>query len=153
MVALSKIEQLYRQVILDHYQNPRHRGTLAEVTTEAVAHNPSCGDVIRIQLLVVDGRILQAAFDGSGCSISQASASMLVSLLADKTVDEARIMVQRFLEVIQGHVTADDEALLADAVLLQGVVQFPARMNCAALAWKGLIQAINQVEQKEQNNE
>lgn len=140
-MALSKLEQLYRAVILDHSSNPRHRGTLDESNAQIELKNPTCGDVIQVQLYVEDGRIKDARFDGYGCTISTASASMMTEAIIGKTVEEALELSGEFSQVVQGKDTSKEEEL-GDAMLLSGVAKFPARIKCATLSWKALERAV-----------
>lgn len=142
-MGLSKLDTLYRQVILDHSSNPHHHGTLDEKATEVELHNPTCGDVINLQIDLKDDKIQDIAFSGSGCSISTASASMMTDAVMGKTMEEAKEMVLEFSKMVQGEdIKNSDE--LGDAALLSGVAKFPARIKCATLAWKALYQALDQ---------
>ncbi|KAF1299344.1 SUF system NifU family Fe-S cluster assembly protein [Enterococcus sp. JM4C] len=140
-MALSKLDNLYRQVILDHSSHPHHHGTLAESTQTIEMNNPTCGDVIQLELSLEDDVIKAIAFDGSGCSISTASASMMTDAVMGKTVAEAEDLIHNFSELVQGKEVKDEDSL-GDAAMLSGVAKFPARIKCATLAWKALEQAI-----------
>lgn len=144
-MALSKLDNLYRQVILDHSSYPHHHGELEDSTDQIELNNPTCGDVIQLQLKIVDDRIEDVRFSGHGCSISTASASMMSDVIIGKTKTEAQELVQEFSEMVQGH-AIQKEAELGDAALLSGVAKFPARIKCATLAWKALEQAIEKEE-------
>jgi len=135
-MSLSKMDNLYRQVILDHSENPHHHGELPQSTNEIELKNPTCGDVLKLQLEVKDGIITNAAFSGYGCTISQASASMMTDAVINKKVEDADNMVQVFSDMIIGEDV--DTHVLEDAAVLQGVSKFPARIKCATLAWKAL---------------
>lgn len=143
-MALSKLDNLYRQVILDHSSHPHHHGVLDDATNQIELNNPTCGDVIQLQLIEKDGIIQDIKFDGSGCSISTASASMMTDAVIGQTVEEAERLIGEFLELVQGE-DIDDEAL-GDAAMLSGVAKFPARIKCATLSWKALERAL--LEQK-----
>ncbi|WP_125704565.1 Fe-S cluster assembly sulfur transfer protein SufU [Lacticaseibacillus daqingensis] len=144
-MALTKLDQLYRQVILDEANHPRHHGTLAAPTHTITVRNPSCGDVLTLQLRVADGVVQDAAFAGSGCTISQASGSLMTDQIIGQTPAVVQQMVQTFSQlVIDG--TAPDADLLGDAAILSGVHQFPARIKCATLAWKAASQALTEGE-------
>lgn len=147
-MALSKLDQLYRQVILDHSNFPRHKGIQSEKTAEVIElNNPTCGDVLQLQLeLSDDGHITSARFDGQGCSISMASASMMCDILEGKTVPEALELAEDFSKLVQGQSVNEDR--LEDAALLSGVSKFPARIKCATLAWKALEKAVEQKNKK-----
>ncbi|MFB8449962.1 Fe-S cluster assembly sulfur transfer protein SufU [Enterococcus thailandicus] len=142
-MGLSKLDNLYRQVILDHSSHPHHRGSLTESTNKIELNNPTCGDVIELQADVKNGVIENIAFDGSGCSISTASASMMTDAVIGKTVAEAQHLTVEFLQLVQGNEVADEEKL-GDAAMLSGVAKFPARIKCATLAWKALSQAVTE---------
>ena len=137
-MTLSRLENLYRQVILDHSQHPRNKGLLADSSNQIIEmNNPTCGDVIQLQVVLDnDQKIKTVKFDGHGCSISMASASMMSEVIIGKTMQEAMTLSQDFSKMVQGQ-EVDTEAL-GDAALLAGVAKFPARIKCATLAWKAL---------------
>lgn len=141
-MALSKLDNLYRQVILDHSQHPHHHGHLDTVDHEIELCNPTCGDVLQLEIALEDNRISQIAFSGEGCTISQASASMMTDAVLHKTPAEAEVMIERFSDMVIGD-RDEDWTILEDAAILQGVQQFPARIKCATLAWKALHKALN----------
>ncbi len=140
-MALSKMDNLYRQVILDHSAHPHHHGELDDSTNEIELKNPTCGDVLQLDVKVEDGKITDIAFSGYGCTISQASASMMTDAVMNKDVETAETMVEDFSDMILGEKT--DTEILDDAAVLKGVSQFPARIKCATLAWKALHKALN----------
>lgn len=140
-MALTKLDQLYRAVILDHSQSPRRRGVLDEKTTQIELRNPTCGDVIQVQLNVQNGIVKDVRFDGSGCTISMASASMMTEAIIGKPVDEALKLSEEFSQVVQGN-DVEHEQELGDAMMLSGVSKFPARIKCATLSWKALEKAL-----------
>ena len=135
-MALSKLENLYRQVILDHSQHPKNKGIVENADAHTLEmNNPTCGDVITLQLVIDDEQVIQKVhFDGHGCSISMASASMMTVALQGKTIQEALELSKQFSLLVQGE--SIDVAALQDANLLSGVSKFPARIKCATLAWK-----------------
>ncbi|MCH4008381.1 Fe-S cluster assembly sulfur transfer protein SufU [Companilactobacillus sp.] len=141
-MALSKMDNLYRQVILDHSAHPHHHGELNDSTNEIELKNPTCGDVLQLDVKVDDGKITDIAFSGYGCTISQASASMMTDAVMNKDVETAENMVEDFSNMILGEDTDTD--ILDDAAVLKGVSQFPARIKCATLAWKALHKALNE---------
>jgi nitrogen fixation NifU-like protein len=144
-MALSKLDNLYRQVILDHSSHPHHHGTLDDSTKKIEMNNPTCGDVIELDLSVKDGIIEKIAFSGNGCSISTASASMMTDAVVGKTVEEASAMVEEFSQMVQGNELSEKaEEELGDASILSGVSKFPARIKCSTLAWKALNKAITE---------
>ena len=138
-MALSKLDNLYRQVILDHSSHPHHRGTLGKSNVTIEMNNPTCGDVIHLE--VNDGIISDIAFDGSGCSISTASASMMTDAVIGKPLSEVENLEQMFSDLVQGKDVSDTDRL-GDAAMLSGVAKFPTRIKCATLAWKALEKAV-----------
>ncbi|MBF8807486.1 MAG: SUF system NifU family Fe-S cluster assembly protein [Enterococcus lacertideformus] len=144
-MALSKLDNLYRQVILDHSSHPHHQGTLTESTNKIELNNPTCGDVIELQIEVKDDIIKNIAFNGSGCSISTASASMMTDTVIGKTVEEAQLLIEDFLQLVQGKEVVQIDQL-GDAAMLSGVAKFPARIKCATLGWKALEKAMEESE-------
>ncbi|MEX2230269.1 MAG: SUF system NifU family Fe-S cluster assembly protein [Dehalococcoidia bacterium] len=134
------LDDLYRDILLDHYRNPRNKGTLDAPTCSAEGANPLCGDVIRLEVALDDGTVDELRFSGAGCSISQASASMMTQYVAGKTIAEAEHAVDDFQRMmIEGASPVDD---FGDIEALVGVAKFPARVKCASLAWKTLRQAL-----------
>jgi nitrogen fixation protein NifU and related proteins len=144
------LEDLYREIILDHHRNPRNRGELPPPASHAVGHNPLCGDEIDVYLEVTDGIISDVKVGGQGCSISQSSASMMSQAVKGRPVDEVRALVRRFKGMMSipdedGNPIEPDPAVkLGDLEALQGVVKFPVRIKCATLAWNTLLQALDQ---------
>ncbi len=134
----AALSQLYQEVILDHYRSPRNKGDLAETTHRITLNNPLCGDVIELLLKVHSGRIVDVGFQGKGCSISQASASMMTDQLKGKTVDNALTLTGTFTRMLHGDEAAVGDADLGDLRSLAGVSKFPARVRCALLAWNCL---------------
>lgn len=144
-MALSKLDNLYRQVILDHSSHPHHRGSLGKSTLSVQMNNPTCGDVIHLEVEVADGVIKDIAFDGSGCSISTASASMMTDAVIGKRVEEIGDLTLMFSDLVQGKEVPEAERL-GEAEVLAGVSKFPTRIKCATLAWKALNKAVNESE-------
>lgn len=148
------LEDLYREIILDHYRTPRNRGELASPPAlTALGHNPLCGDEIQVFLDVTDGVVSDVKVGGQGCSISQSSASMMSQAVKGKSIAEVRALVRRFKSMMSIDETegdelqdadADAEVKLGDLEALQGVVKFPVRIKCATLAWNTLVQALDQ---------
>lgn len=149
---MSSLDELYRQVILDHYRNPRHRGVLTGPHVHAEGLNPSCGDEFSIDLKVEDGTIADVAIQGRGCSISQASGSMMTEAIVGKTLHDARSLTTNFklmMGIDEGADPLDPErpgAVLGDLEALQGVRKFPVRIKCADLPWTTLTDALDQAE-------
>ena len=136
-MSTNKLDQLYRSVIMDHYKNPRNKGVLEESDITIDMNNPTCGDVIHLTLQVADGIVQNAKFEGEGCSISMASASMMTQMIKGKTVDEAVKVAHIFSDMMLGK-EIDDSIDLGDIEALSGVAKFPARIKCATLAWKAM---------------
>jgi nitrogen fixation NifU-like protein len=136
-MSSKKLDQLYRQVIMDHYKTPRNKGTLDANSVNIEMNNPTCGDRIQLTLQVEEGIVKDAKFDGEGCSISMASASMMTQAVKGKDVDTALKLSHIFSDMMLGK-EYDDTIDLGDIEALQGVSQFPARIKCATLAWKAM---------------
>lgn len=146
-----KLEDLYRQVIMDHYKNPRNKGLVNEEGFKEVhLHNPSCGDDVTIEVKVEDGTVKSINHDGTGCSICCSSASVMSETLAGKKVDEAKVLINDFFEMIQGNeIKEEQEEALGEALAYKGVSQFPARIKCATLAWKACEKALEDGDDNE----
>jgi nitrogen fixation NifU-like protein len=133
------LESLYQEIILDHYKHPRGKGLLDRPLASAFHVNPTCGDEITVQVGQHEDGGLKIGYEGQGCSISQASASVLVELLQGKSVQESEEVRIAFLELMHSKgVGEPDEEVLGDAVAFAGVAKFPARVKCALLAWMAL---------------
>lgn len=140
------LEDLYREIILDHYRTPRNRGAL-ETPPAVVAqgHNPLCGDEIQVYLLVEDGVVRDVKVGGQGCSISQSSASMMTQAVKGKPIADAHRILDAFRRMMGLEVDGEPEDVnLGDLEALQGVVKFPVRIKCATLAWTTLAQAMEE---------
>ena len=149
---MPDLEDLYREIILDHYRSPRNRGELATPPAHRVeGFNPLCGDEVVVYLDVDDdGNVKELKISGQGCSISQSSASMMSAAVNGKTVTEARELTRAFKTMmsIEGYDAepGDGDVALGDLEALQGVVKFPVRIKCAVLGWNTLAQAIEVAE-------
>ena len=129
-------DSLYQEIILDHYKHPVGRGLREPFDAEAHHVNPTCGDEITVRVRVTGDRIDDLSYAGQGCSISQASASVLHELVSGHRVDEAFGTHEAFLELVQGRGAVEpDEDLLGDAIAFAGVARYPARVKCALLSW------------------
>ncbi len=133
----NNLNQLYRSVIMDHYKNPRNKGVIEDATLTVDMNNPTCGDRIRLTLNVVDEIVEDVKFDGEGCSISMASASMMTESITGKNINEALSMGDEFSKMMLGE-DYDISEEMGDIEALSGVSQFPARIKCATLSWKAL---------------
>lgn len=134
------LEDLYQELILDHYRNRRGEGELDDPTVAVDQSNPLCGDVVHLELRIEDDRVVDVAHSGEGCSISRASASMLADTLPGTPVDEAFDRVERFRRLLHGEQVEDED--LGDAIALSGVAKFPARIKCALLSWTATNEAL-----------
>ncbi|GLC89751.1 Fe-S cluster assembly sulfur transfer protein SufU [Lysinibacillus piscis] len=142
-MSFNNLDQLYRSVIMDHYKNPRNKGSLEDDAVTIDMNNPTCGDRIHLTLKVTDGVVEDAKFDGEGCSISMSSASMMTQLIKGKKVEEALELADIFSKMMMGE-DYGDKYDLEDVEALQGVSQFPARIKCATLAWKAMEKGVKQ---------
>ncbi|MRX72008.1 SUF system NifU family Fe-S cluster assembly protein [Bacillus lacus] len=138
----ANLDTLYRQVIMDHYKNPRNKGSLEDSITIDM-NNPTCGDRIHLTLNIENGVVKDAKFDGEGCSISMASASMMTQAIKGQEVDTALKLSKIFSDMMQGK-DYDDSIDLGDIEALAGVSKFPARIKCATLSWKAMEKGVSQ---------
>ena len=147
-MSLSKLNNLYREVILDHAQHPHNYGAIANANYCATLENTICGDLIHLQLyLNSQDMITQIGFTGNGCTISQASASMMTDAIKGKTKEQALLRAHIFSQMMLGvQCTQADLSLLQDAAILAVVVKFPTRIKCATLAWWSLKKALKENE-------
>ncbi|MDP4507705.1 SUF system NifU family Fe-S cluster assembly protein [Nonomuraea sp. NBC_00507] len=137
-------ESMYQELILEHYKHPQGRGLREPYDAEVHHVNPTCGDEITLRVKVGDaGKILDVSYDGQGCSISQAAASVLHELATGSTVEESLSVVDEFTRLMQGRGQVEaDEDVLGDAVAFSGVAKFPARVKCALLSWMAYKDAV-----------
>ena len=143
-----ELNSLYQEVILDHYKRPHHKG-LAVGDIQVHHINPSCGDEITLSLKLDGDKVSNITWDGMGCSISQASVSIMSDLLIDKSVTEAGSILDSFVEMMQSKGQSEgDEEVLEDGVALAGVSKYPARIKCALLGWMAYKDAVNQVGER-----
>ena len=140
-MSTRNLDQLYRTVIMDHYKSPKNKGVLEESSVTVDMNNPTCGDVIHLTMQVVDDTVQNAKFEGEGCSISMASASMMTQLIIGKTVEEALVLSETISNIMLSK-EYDDSIDLGDIEALSGVAKFPARIKCATLAWKAMEQGV-----------
>jgi nitrogen fixation protein NifU and related proteins len=145
---MTTTEDLSREIILDHYQNPRNHGRLSEPTVANRGHNPLCGDEVELSLSITGERIDDIAFSGRGCSISQASASMMTEKVKGQALGEVREAVQRFTQSMANRQAAPSE-LEDELDALQGVKRYPARVKCALLPWTTLRESIDLYEHRD----
>lgn len=147
-MSFNNLDNLYRQVIMDHYKNPRNKGVLDEGSLTVNMNNPTCGDRIQLTMKVEDGKVTDSKFEGEGCSISMSSASMMTQAIKGRSVEEALKLSKIFSDIMQGNEYDEDELDLGDIEALQGVAKFPARIKCATLAWKAMEKGL-----KEEDNQ
>ena len=146
------MESMYREIILDHYKHPQHRGLSDPFDAEVHHVNPTCGDEVTLRVRVTDGAIAELGWEGEGCSISQASTSVMSGLVVGKPIEDALALHEKFLELMQSRgdaeLTEADEDVLEDAVAFEGVSKYPARVKCALLGWMAMKSAVAEAEEK-----
>jgi nitrogen fixation protein NifU and related proteins len=139
------LESLYQEIILDHYKHPRGKGLREPFATEVHHVNPTCGDEITLRVVLDGDTVVDVSYDGQGCSISQASASVLFEQLVGHQLSDDLATSDAFLELMQGRGQVEpDEDVLGDAVAFAGVAKYPARVKCALLAWMAWKDAVSQ---------
>ncbi|MFA4082060.1 MULTISPECIES: Fe-S cluster assembly sulfur transfer protein SufU [Mycobacteriaceae] len=142
-----RLEQMYQEVILDHYKRPHHRGLREPFAAEVHHVNPTCGDEVTLRIALDDNKIADVSYDGQGCSISQAATSVLTDQVIGLTVDEALKTVASFNEMISSRGTIDgDEDIIGDGIAFAGVSRYPARVKCALLGWMAFKDALVQAD-------
>lgn len=139
-----QLSSLYQQLILEHYKHPRNKGDVEGATAEVHLRNPTCGDEVRLQLRVENARVKDVGFLGQGCSISQASVSMMTQSLKGASVDDALELARRFTRLMHGDAEVARDRSLGDLRALAGVAKFPVRVRCALLGFDALQQALRQ---------
>src|SRR5487761_1914288 len=151
---MAGLEDLYREIVLDHYRTPRNRGELPPPAHRTQGFNPLCGDEIAVYLDVEDGVVNDVKISGQGCSISQSSASMMSAAIKGKSESDVRDLVRKFKSLMSIEDDSDekesepvDPESLGELAALQGVVKFPVRIKCATLAWNTLVQALDEIDQ------
>jgi nitrogen fixation NifU-like protein len=145
-----QLDQLYQEIILDHYKRPHGRGLREPFDAEAHHVNPTCGDEVTLRVALQDGTVADVSYEGMGCSISQASASVLHDLVKGVPVEQTRRRQAAFAELMGGRGQVEpDEALLEDAVAFAGVAKYPARVKCALLPWMAYKDALARAETEE----
>ncbi|CAM3913796.1 Fe-S cluster assembly sulfur transfer protein SufU [Mesobacillus thioparans] len=145
-MSFNNLDNLYRQVIMDHYKNPRNKGVLEEGSLTVNMNNPTCGDRIQLTMKVEDGKVADAKFEGEGCSISMSSASMMTQAVKGRNIEEALKLSSVFSDIMLGKEYEEDDLDLGDIEALQGVAKFPARIKCATLAWKAMEKGLKEEE-------
>jgi nitrogen fixation protein NifU and related proteins len=135
------LDEIYKEVILDHYKNPRNKREMPDAPLTCSKNNPLCGDEITVYVNAEDGKVLEVSFVGQGCSISQSSASMMTEAVSGKTVDQVEALAADVRSMLAGELEPD-EATFGELVALKGVVKYPVRVKCAVLAWDVLQDAL-----------
>jgi nitrogen fixation NifU-like protein len=134
---------MYQEIILDHYKNPHGRGLRDPFDAESFQVNPTCGDEVTLRVKVDDGKVADVSYDGQGCSISQASTSVMTDLVVGHTLEEAFTTMDAFVELMQGKGKIEpDEDVLEDGIAFAGVAKYPARVKCALLGWMAFKDAV-----------
>ena len=146
MVPEPELDDLYRDITLDHYRQPRNHGTLEKADETSEGYNPLCGDEVTLQLIFENGKVKQAMFQGKGCSISQASSSMLTEVIIGKTIEELKRLISQFKGMMIQNEPPTPE--MGDLEALEGVQKFPVRIKCATLVWNVLEEIVQSVESK-----
>jgi nitrogen fixation NifU-like protein len=147
---MSELDELYQEVILDHNKSPRNYRTMAHANRKAQGYNPLCGDQVTVYLQLEDGVIQDISFQGSGCAISKASASMMTAELKGKNETEAKQLFENVHDMLTGHANGaepEDLQRLGKLAILSGVSKFPARVKCASLAWHTVNSALKAEEE------
>ena len=152
---MASLDDLYKEIILDHYRSPRNQGELEPPAHRCEGFNPLCGDEVIVFVSLIDEKIEEIKIGGQGCSISQASASMMTEIIKGKSISEAEEVIHAFKEMmdiyeseLSGEETDGTSSSidLGDLEALQGVVKYPVRIKCATLAWNTLTQSINEIQ-------
>ena len=145
---MSGLDELYKEVILDHYRSPRNRGKLDPSDFELHRDNPLCGDEVHLFGVIENGQLTGIAFEGKGCSISQASTSMMTEKIKGVSIADAEELAKLFKSMMQGEATADPDKL-GDLAALQGVQKYPVRIKCARLGWNTLLEGLKAYKEKQ----
>ena len=140
---MASLSELYQNVILEHNRSPRNYRTMPDANREAQGHNPLCGDQVTVRLRVEDGRIQDAAFQGMGCAISRASASLMTAAIKGRTSEEAAELFQQFHRLVTGHPEAASPETLGKLAVFSGVSAYPIRVKCASLPWHTMKAALD----------
>jgi nitrogen fixation NifU-like protein len=142
-----KLEQMYQEIILDHYRNPHRSGLREPFDAESYQVNPTCGDEVTLRVALDGDRVTDVSYDAIGCSISQAATSVLTDLVVGRTVDESRSTMDAFVKMVQSRGQVEpDEDVLQDAIAFAGVSRYPARVKCALLAWMAFKDAVGRAD-------
>ena len=135
MNEFNELDEMYREIILDHYRSPRNKRPILKPTKEIESNNPFCGDEIKLQLNIEDGIVTEIGILGRGCAISQASASLMGEALLEKNINDSLELYSNFRNLLTGELSEEQIDHLGDLVALEGVKKFPIRVKCALLSW------------------
>jgi len=142
-----RLEQMYQEIILDHYKHPHGRGLREPYAAESFQVNPTCGDEVLLRVHLDGDKVADVSYEGQGCSISQAATSVLTDLVTGRTVSDALSTVDAFVELMQGRGKVEpDEDVLSDGIAFAGVARYPARVKCALLGWMAFKDAVAKAE-------
>ncbi len=148
-----KMEQLYQEIILDHYRNPHRHGLREPFDAESFQINPTCGDEVTLRVALDGDRVADVSYEAMGCSISQAATSVLTDLVVGRTVAESASTMDAFMEMVQSRGQVEpDEDVLQEAVAFAGVARYPARVKCALLGWMAFKDAVGRVDAGAEDN-
>ena len=149
-----ELDDLYQEIIFDHYKQPRNQGDLQDANLNIEGKNPFCGDQVSLSLNIHDNIISDVKFHGSGCAISQASISMMTEKIKNKSVTEAKELIDQFSRMVKGSDKIDPETIeeLDELAAFQGICEYPTRVKCAMLGWNTLKKAIESTQEKEDEN-
>ncbi|MDQ2791221.1 MAG: SUF system NifU family Fe-S cluster assembly protein [Pseudonocardiales bacterium] len=148
-----KLEQMYQEIILDHYRNPHRQGLREPFDAESYQINPTCGDEVTLRVALEGDRVTDVSYDAIGCSISQAATSVLTDLVVGRTVAESTSTMDAFVTMVQSRGQAEpDEDVLEDAVAFAGVSQYPSRVKCALLGWMAFKDAVGRADAARSDN-
>jgi nitrogen fixation NifU-like protein len=140
---MASLSELYQNVILEHNRSPRNYRPMENANREAQGHNPLCGDQVTVRLRIEDGRIQDAAFQGQGCAISRASASLMTAAIKGQTAEAAVQLFDRFHRLVTGHPAAESPETLGKLAVFSGVSEYPSRVKCASLPWHTMKAALD----------
>lgn len=148
-----KLEQLYQEIILDHYRNPHRSGLREPFDAESYQVNPTCGDEVTLRVALDGDQVSDVSYDAIGCSISQAATSVLTDLVVGRTVAESKSTMDSFVEMVQSRGQIEpDEDILQDAIAFAGVSRYPSRVKCALLGWMAFKDAVGRADAAAQGN-
>ena len=145
-----ELDELYQDILLDHFRHPRHFEPLKQDDVLVDEENPTCGDHLRLTARVEEGKVADVRYDGKGCAISMASASMMTEQLIGLRVEAARAKIRSFVAILRGETEPDLDAM-GEAAALAGVRQFPLRVKCATMSWRAMEKALNKLERENQS--